>query len=52
MTDLQELLHDKPLKEEYYVKFLDNANALEDFVNSKDVSSMKQADAVYHLLRR
>ncbi len=49
LTELQELLHDKPLKEEYYVKFLDNANALEDFVNGKDVSSMKQADAVQSL---
>lgn len=46
LTDLQALLHDKPLKEDYYVKFLDNVNKLEDFVNSKDVSSMKQADAV------
>ncbi|MBT6229721.1 MAG: hypothetical protein HOI47_24020 [Candidatus Scalindua sp.] len=49
LTELQELLHDKPLKEEYYAKFLDNANTLEDFVNSKDVSSMKQADAVQSL---
>ncbi len=49
LTELQELLHDKPLKESYYVKFIDNVNTLEDFVNSKDVSSMKQADAVLSL---
>jgi hypothetical protein len=49
LAELQDLLHDKPLKEEYYAKFLDNANALEDFVNSKDVSSMKQAGAAQSL---
>ena len=49
LTELQALLHDKPLKEDYYVKFLDNVNKLEDFVNSKDVSSMKQTDAVLSL---
>ncbi len=49
LADLQALLHDKPLKEDYYVKFLDNANKLEDFVNSKDVSSMKQTGAVLSL---
>jgi hypothetical protein len=49
LTNLQALLHDKPLKGDYYDKFLENANKLEDFVNSKDVSSMKQADAALSL---
>ena len=49
LTDLQELLHDKPFIEDKYVRFLDNVNNLEDFVNSKDVSSMKQSDAVLSL---
>jgi hypothetical protein len=49
LTDLQELLHDKPFIEDNYVRFLDNVDKLEDFVNSKDVSSMKQADAALSL---
>ena len=49
LVDLQELLHDKPLKEDYYVKFLDNVNKFEDFVNSTGASSMKQADAALTL---
>ncbi len=49
LTNIQELLHDKPLKEEYYEKFLDNVEKFEEFVNSKDASSMKQADAALSL---
>jgi hypothetical protein len=49
LTDLQELLHDKPFIEDNYERFLDNVNKLEDFVSSKDVSSMKQAGAVLSL---
>ncbi len=49
LTDLQELLHDKPFIEDNYERFIDNVNKLEDFVSSKDVSSMKQADAVLSL---
>ena len=46
LDNLEELLHDKPLKEENYEKILENSNNLEDFVNSKDVSSMKMNNAV------
>ncbi|MCR4290268.1 MAG: hypothetical protein NUV86_08435 [Candidatus Scalindua sp.] len=49
LTDLQELLLDKPFIEKNYERFLDDVNNLEDFVNSKDVSSMKQVDAVLSL---
>ncbi|GAX60976.1 indolepyruvate ferredoxin oxidoreductase, alpha and beta subunits [Candidatus Scalindua japonica] len=49
LTDLQTLLHDKPFKEDKYVKFIDNVNKLEVFVNSKDVSSMKQEGATLSL---
>ncbi len=45
LANLQTLLHNKPLKEDNYDKFIDNVNKLEAFVNSKDASSMKQADA-------
>lgn len=51
LTDLQELLHDKPFIEDNYERFLDNVNKLEEFINSKDVSSMKQADAALPLAR-
>jgi len=46
LAKLEEHLHQKPLKEDYYEKIIDNANKLEDFVNSKDASSMKIANAV------
>ncbi|MCP4255118.1 MAG: hypothetical protein GY775_17275 [Candidatus Scalindua sp.] len=49
LTDLQKLLHDKPFVAENYERFLDDVNKLEDFVNSKDASSMKQADATLSL---
>ncbi|MHC4307120.1 MAG: hypothetical protein ACYSR7_00645 [Planctomycetota bacterium] len=49
LADLQEILHDKPFKEDNYEKLLDNVNNLEDFVNSKDASSMKQAGAALSL---
>ncbi len=49
LTNLQELLHDKPFVEDKYVSFLDNFNELEEFVDSKDVSSMKQAGAALSL---
>ena len=49
LADLQELLHDKPFVEDKYVSFLDNFNVLEEFVDSKDVSSMKQAGATLSL---
>jgi len=49
LTDLQVLLHDKPFIEDNYERFLDDVNNLEDFVNSKDVSSMKQAGATLSL---
>jgi hypothetical protein len=46
LTNLEELLHDKPLKENSYEKIIDNSNNLEAFVNTKDVSSMKMDNAV------
>lgn len=49
LTDLQQLLHDKPFIEDNYVRFLDDVNKLEDFVSGKDVSSMKQTDAALSL---
>ena len=45
LLKLEELLHEKPLKEDYYEQIIDNANKLEDFVNSKDASCMKTANA-------
>jgi hypothetical protein len=49
LATLQKLLHDKPFIADNYESFLDNVNNLEDFVNSKDASSMKQADATLSL---
>ena len=49
LTDLQKLLHDKPFVADNYERFLDDVNKLEDFVNSKDASSMKQAGATLSL---
>lgn len=49
LADLQQLLHDKPFAADKYESFLDNVDSLEDFVNSKDVSSMKQEGATLSL---
>ena len=49
LADLQKLLHDKPFIEDNYERFIDDVNNLEDFVNSKDASSMKQAGATLSL---
>ena len=49
LTDLQKLLHDKPFVADNYKRFLDYVNKLEDFVNSKNASSMKQAGATLSL---
>ncbi len=46
LTDLEELFHDKPLKEDNYEKIIKNSNNLEVFINSKDASSMKMDNAV------
>ncbi len=46
LNKLEEHLHEKPLKEDYYENIIDNANKLEDFVNSKNISSMKIDNAV------
>ena len=49
LADLQQLLHDKPFIADNYERFIDDVNKLEDFVNSKDASSMKQAGATLSL---
>ncbi len=45
LTNIEKLLHDKPLKEDNYEKIIDNADKLVQFVNSKDASSMNDANA-------
>ena len=49
LADLQQLLHDKPFAADKYESFLDNVDSLDDFVNSKDASSMKQEGATLSL---
>ncbi|MCF6149250.1 MAG: acylphosphatase [Candidatus Kuenenia sp.] len=52
LIDLQKLLYNKPLKEVNYVKIIDNINALENFVISKNKLHFEKVDSIHSFTQK